>query len=301
MVQYSANFQELVDLDPVLDEIFFQGYAQFTPVLRPLIYSVRESNKAKETALRVGSFGEPTEFDGQVDYDRADADYPITYSHTHYTKGFKVARTMLEDLQYEGIFDRAANLAQGFGRKQMRDEASVFENAFSTSYNGYDGKPLVSASHPRSETDSSNQSNLVTGSPALTSANLETAVTTLMGLTDDRGQEINLTPTHLVVGLNNRKKALELTGSELTPDSANNATNVHASMVTVVSRFITGNKWFVLDAAAAQASLRWYNRLLPSFMADDDMSTTLMRSYVGRMRYSFGWNDWRWVVGSNAS
>jgi hypothetical protein len=45
----------------------------------------------------------------------------------------------------------------------------------------------------------------------------------------------------------------------------------------------------------------WYWRLFAEFDVDDDKSSTLMRSYFGRMRYSFGWQDFRWIVGSNAS
>lgn len=303
MVQSSKEFTTLTDLNPVLSEIFYQRYAQFAPILRPMAYGIRGSNKSAEHVQQVGSFADPQEFDGQVEYDTADEGYLVTFTHAHLTLGFKVTQTMIEDQQYDGIFTRADNLAQSFGRKRLKDEASPFENAFNTGadFLGYDGKPLCSTTHPRSKTDTTNVSNSL-GTKALTSTNLEEAITTLMGIKDDKGNEINALPNVLLVGRNQKKKALELTGSELSPEDANNAINVHGDMMTVVHPYITGNKWFVLDSMMAQTSLLWYNRFSEAlFYQDVDQSNTLMHSFVGRDRYSFGWTDFRFVVGSNAS
>lgn len=301
MVQHSSNFSELVELDPVLEEIYFQQYEQIPQILKPAIYANRSSSQAAETNLRIGSFGDPQVFDGQVHYDEADRDFQIRFEHTHLTLGFKVERTMLEDLQYDGIFDRAANLGISFARKMVKDEASVFENAFNASFNGYDAKPLVSATHPRSESDATAVSNSA-GTGALTSGNLESAILQLEQLGDDRGETTNAMATVLLVGRSNRKKALELVGSELTPENANNATNVHNGLLQVIVHpYVTGNKWFVIDGMMARQVLKWYDRLMPTFDVDDDKSSTLVRSYLGRMRYSFGWTDFRFVVGSNAS
>lgn len=298
MPQHSANFPNLVDLDPVLEEIYFQQYAQFSPLLLGRVYGVRQSDKAKETNQRIGSFGDPQVFNGQIFYDEADRDYDITYTHDHLTLGFKVERTLIEDNQYSGIFDQAANLGQSFARKIVKDEAATFENAFTTA--GYDGQALCSASHPRSRTDATTVSNYL-GAKALTSTNLEDAVIQLKGLGDDLGNETNAMATLLIVGRMNRKVALELTGSELTPESANNAINVHSSLQTIVHPYITGKKWFVVDGPMALMTLKWFWRLMPTFGVEDDNSSTLMRSYFGRMRYSRGWSDFRFVVGSNPS
>jgi phage major head subunit gpT-like protein len=298
MPQDSAGFAVLTDLDPVLSEIFFQQYRQMTPMLLSKIIGVRGSNKAKETHQRIGSFGDPQPWEGQVHYDSADPDYQIEWSHEQLTLGFKVEKTLLEDMQYSGIFDKAANLGQSFNRKVVKDEASVFNNAFTTT--GYDGKALVATDHPRSKVDSTAVSNSM-GTVALTDANLEAATLKLEGLGDDRGEEVTTMATHLVVGRSLRQTALKLTGSQLEPETGNNAVNTHTSLVPVVHPLITSKKWFVVDAGMALRQMIWYWRLFAEFDVDDDKSSTLMRSYFGRMRYSFGWQDFRWIVGSNAS
>jgi len=299
-VESSAGFQNLVDLDPVLTEIFYQKYRQINPMLLGTIFGVRTSTKAKETHARVGSFGDPQPWEGQIHYDDAEPDYEIEWSHDQLTLGFKVERTLLEDNQYQGIFDSASNLGQSFNRKIVKDEASVFNNAFSASYLGYDAKALVATDHPQSQSDSTAVSNSM-GTAALTEANLETAIVQLEGLGDDRGEETVAIATHLVVGRAQRMKAVKLTGSTLEPESGNNAVNTHTSLTPLVHPLITGNKWFVVDAPMAQMQMLWYWRLQAAFGSDDDVSKTLIRSYFGRMRYSKGWQDFRWVVGSNAS
>ncbi len=298
-VESSAGFANLVDLDPVLTEIFYQKYRQINPMLLGTIFGVRNSTKAKETHARVGSFGDPKPWEGQIAYDDADPDYEIEWSHTKFSLGFKVTKEMVQDMQYQGIFDSTANLGQSFNRKIVKDEAAVFNNAFATVL-GYDGKVLCADDHPRSQSDPTSVDNLA-GTAALTEANLEAAIVQLEGLGDDRGEQTVAMATHLVVGRAQRMKALKLTGSTLEPESANNAVNTHTSLTPLIHPLITGNKWFVVDAPMAQMQMLWYWRQQAAFGSDDDPGRTQMRSYFGDMRYSKGWQDFRWVVGSNAS
>lgn len=299
-VETSEAFPELVDLDPVLAEIFYQKYRQMSPLLLDKVVGVRTSKKAKETSDRVGSFGDPQPWEGQVHYDDANPDYQIEWRHKELTNGFKVTKTMLEDLQYPEIFTQASNLGQSFNRKVVKDEASIFNNAFSSSYLGYDGKALCADDHPRSKSDSTAVDNYM-GTAALTEANLETAIVQLEGLGDDRGEQTVAIATHLVVGRAQRMKAIKLTGSTLEPESANNAVNTHTALTPLVHPLITGNKWFVVDAPTALMAMLWWWRIPAEFDSEDDKGKTLMRSFYGRTRYSFGWQDFRWLVGSNAS
>ena len=304
MVQVQGNntFKSMTDLDPVLDEIFYQHYEQVQPILLNTVIGVRTSTKAKETDQRIGSFEEPQVWKGQVYYSDAEEGYQAVYNHNPYTLGFKIDQQMFEDMQYEGIFDSASALGQSFARKRIRDAAAIFQNAFSVAAAnaGYDGKPLVATDHPRSKTDATTVSNSA-GTKALTSANLEDAIVQLEGLGDDRGNETLAMPNLLVVGRQQRKTALELTGSELTPESGNNAVNVHAGMQTLVHPMISGKKWFVVDTLLSLRMCKWYNRVLPAYAGTFDAGNTLVRSWYGRMRYSVGWSDFRWVVGSNPS
>lgn len=292
------NFTQLTDLDPVLTEIFFQHYGQIAPK-RTQIFGMRTSKKAKETDLRIDSFSDPTEFNGKVEYETPARDYEVVYSHTQFAKGFMVERAMLDDMQYDDIFSQASNMGTAFARKQEKDAASVFNNAFSASYLGYDSKALCADDHPRSRTDSTAVDNAL--ALALTSANLETAITTMQAFKDDQGEEISIMPDTLIVPRALAKTGRELTGSSLTPESGNNAINVHEGMNLVVWEYLTDpNAWFVVDSAMAKRYLKWYDRVPVEFAATDDFDT-LLRKYRGYMRYSYGWSDFRWVIGSNPS
>lgn len=297
MPQTSAAFENLVDLDPVLTEIFFQNYAQLQPMLLNNVIGLRNSTKAKETHARVGSFGNPQPWDGQVYYDEAQPDYEIEWKHAKYSQGFKVEREMLRDMQYDSIFDRAAALGQSFNRFLVEEEASIFNNAFATVL-GYDLKTLCATDHPRSKSDSTSVSNYL-GTKALNEDNLEQAIYTLESLGDDRGNETGAMATHLVVGRQLRRKALELTVSDKAPESANNATNVNQGIIPIIHPMITGKKWFVLDGPAALRMILFYIREGVEFGTEDDASKTQNRSYFATERHSKGWQDWRCVVGAN--
>lgn len=298
MALVSENFTQLTDLDPVLTEIFYQQYTQH-PQMRSQIFGMRTSSKAKETELRIGSFSDPTEFNGTVEYETPSRDYEIEYRHTHFTKGFMVEQVMLEDMQYDGIFSQASDMGRAFARKQEKDAFSVFNNATSASYLGYDGKALLANDHPRSRADATAVDNLL--ALALNSANLEAAILAMQAFKDDKGEEISIMPDLLIVPRALRKTALEITGSELTPESGNNAINVHSGIRTMVIPWLTDtNRWFVVDSALARQHLKWWDRINTTFAAEDSFDT-LIRKYRGRMRYSYGWSDFRWIIGSEPS
>lgn len=298
MVLHSANFTALTDLDPVLTEIFYQSYNQHPP-MRQQVFGMRRSTKAKETEQRIGSFGDPVEFNGTVEYDTPAADYEIEYRHTHWVKGFQVEKTLIEDMQYDGIFAQASEMGRAFARKQEKDAWSVFNNAMSSSYLGYDSKALCANDHPRSRTDSTSVDNLLALS--LTSANLETAITTMQAFGDDKGEEISIMPDTLIVPRALAKTGRELVGSPLNPETANNAINVHSGMNLLVIPWLTDtNRWFVVDSALAKQHLKWWDRIDTEFAAEDSFDT-LIRKYRGRMRYSYGWSDFRWIIGSEPS
>jgi len=297
MPQISENFGQLVDLDPVLTEIFYQKYNQM-PTQMDALYNVRSSSKAKETDLLVGSFSDPPVWDGQVEYEDAPADFEVEYVHKKYVKGFQVTQDMLEDLQYDQIFQKPQDLGVAFARFREKSAMSIFPNAFTAGATaGYDAVALCSNSHPRSDEDATAVDNLLTA--ALGHEALENAIVQLMALKDDRGNEINLVPDLLVVGRGLRKTAHELVESPYTPESAENAVNIHeGEMRYLVTPYITsGTAWFVVDSVMSKRWLKWFDRVPVQFMAEDDFDKD-MRKYKARTRFSFGWSNFRWVVGS---
>lgn len=292
-IQIAQNFTQLTDFDPVLTEIFYQHLGQPDPMLEQF-YRVLNSSKAKETDLRVGSFGDPVEFKGQIEYDGADPDAEIEYSHTQFANGFKVERALMDDMQYDGIFEKAEDLGAGYLRKIEKDAAATFVNAFSTA--GYDGKSLCADDHPRSSGDTTAVDNKAV--LALTTDNLETVRRQANAMVDDRGELINGKFDLLLVPDQLTKTAHEITMSERRPEDAENASNFFKGLqYKSWIRLTDPTAWFLIDSTKMKRYLKWYWRVRPEFAAVEDFDT-MQRKYRGYMRYSRGWSDFRWIVGS---
>jgi phage major head subunit gpT-like protein len=297
-VHVSENFSILTDIDPILNEIF-HNHLNELPSMMPTFYRVLNSTKSKETDYRVGTFSDPVVFDtnNAINYTTVDPDNTITYTHTQYARGFKTERAFMDDQQYEPFFDNAENLGRSFGRKIEKDAASTFNNAFTTA--GYDGAELCADDHPRSLNDSTAVDNKA--ALTLTSDNLETVWLQSQALTDDQGELFDFNADLLLVPPALKKKAQELTRSSLDPESGENAVNVWQDLRYLSwNRLTDTNAWFLIDTRLMKASLKWFWRVMPEFNSVQDFDTMFFK-HAGYMRYSYGYSEFRWVVGSNPS
>lgn len=293
-IQWAANFPKLTDLNPVLSEIFYMHLGNPDEMLGQF-FRVLTSSKAQETDLRVGSFGQPQAWNGQVEYDSADPDYAITYTHVKYSRGFKVERELLDDNQYNNIFSRPEELAMKFQVKIEADAASLFNNAFSTA--GYDAVSLCNDSHPRGAGDTANTVDN-NATLALSPANLETVRQQGKNLVDDRGDLINWNGDLLLVPEGLAKTAHEITMSTNIANSAENNANFFRGLRYVSwNRLTDSTAWFLIDTRMMKRYLKWYWRRRPEFVMDKDFDTEQAK-FAGFMRYSFGWSDFRFIVGS---
>jgi hypothetical protein len=297
-IQYSTNFPALVDLDPILSEIFYQNLPELDESLE-MFFNVLGSTKSKETDLRIGSFGDPLKFTGQIVYDSASPDSEVEYVHTEYAKGYMVERRLSDDDQYQVAFKGAGDMNRAFRRKVHKDRSSVFVNAFSGSFLGYDSKALCANDHPRSSNDATAVDNLATS--ALSPSGLDTVRQQGEALVDDRGELFEWDGDLLVVPNELWKTAMELSGSPQEINTAENQINVFEGLTVVrLKRLTDANAWFLIDSELMKQSLKWYWRVQPEFSSIEDFESFVMK-YRGYMRYSFGWSDFRWIVGSNPS
>lgn len=299
MVQHSDNFSQLVDFDPVLTEIFYQAF-NAVPERKQIVFGMRTSTKAKETDLNIGSHRNPPVFKGKLEKHTAKPDFDVTYTPIEYADSFDITRKMRDDMQYEGIFADASEMGTAFARSREEDAWSVFNNSFTAGDTvGYDAKALCANDHPRSETDSTSVDNLATF--ALSDDNLQDAIVQLEGLGDDLGNEISTIADLLIVPRALRKTAFELTGSELTPENANNAENIHDGLQFLVVPYLTSTTaWWIVDSTMSRMKMKWYDRVALEFAANDDFDT-FIRTYRAYMRYSRNWSNFRHVVGSTGA
>lgn len=296
MASIRGNFQD--ELDPAVRQIFFDRYDE-EPQVMPKIFNILTSSRDSEKDSATTAFGKLQETSelGALDYEDPVKMYNTTYTHLKYTKGFKVSQELVEDDQHNVISRMPAALAKSVVYTTEYWGASVLNNAFNTSYTSYgDSKPLCSTSHTRADGGTA-QSNASSTGVVLSETNLETGRLALEKALNDKGEIVNFKADRLVVPVDLRKTAMILTDSSLRPGTANNDVNVYEGVFQVIPwRYITTSTyWFLQDSR--NHLLQWFWRVRPEFKSDFNFDADAAL-YKVRVRFSYGWSDWRGVWGS---
>jgi phage major head subunit gpT-like protein len=292
-------------LEPGLRKIFMETYNEI-PEQYSQVFNVQDSKKAIETDLRMGGFGmwEKKDSAGMVHYQDVPDTAALQYIHEEYASGFVVERKLVDDEQYGQIGKMSKALGRGARATIETKAATIFNNAFTT--NGFDGAPLISATHKR--LDGGSLSNVLANSDgagaangALSDRNLKAALIQTRRQTDDKGILIQVQPKILVVPpslqfiantlVQSQNVSTNGTGSGITNDK-----NTLPSLKVVVLDYLTSNSaWFLIDPTVAELNFFWRKRL--EFKQDEDFST-MQSKYRGYMRFSVGYSDYRGVFGS---
>ena len=303
------NFGAL--LEPKLRKVFYETYDEL-PEQFSKIFHVNTSKKAKETDYGLGAMTPWTEFGSsttavtgagvkmpEVPYEVIDSGLERTYVHKEFAKGFKVERKFVDDEMYKVIEKLPKDLARAGRYKVETDGASILNNAFTGT--GYDGKALIANDHPLLVTTAvtvhgtGKSSNLASG--ALSDATLKTALQIGRKQYDEAGKLIQYKFDTLVVPPALEFVAYELIRSSQKVGTANNDINsLQGRLTVVVDDFLTSDTaWFLMDSKRHQ--LNWFWRVKPEFKREEDFNT-LVQQYRGYMRYSFGYSDYRGIIGS---
>lgn len=310
MPAVSSHWSEL--LTPQTSEAFFIGFSDEgrRQSQIPALFSVKSSGRKFEDHQAVGVLGSKGwdfEKTGRVEYDDIDKGYKKTFTHVEFAKGFTVQRKLIDDNLHSEIFDTAHSLGDSAFRKREIGAASVFANAFTSTTNvdgfstlGPDAVTLCSASHPRSQDDSTTWSN--TGTTALSKDSLSSTRIAMQKFTDSSGDLMAVMPDQVIIPPDLEDTAITLGLSKLDPTSANNAVNPQAGRFSyVVWHYLTDtNNWFMVDSSRRKRSLLWYDRIPLEFGRESDFDT-LQAKYRAYMRYSYGWRDASWIYGHAVS
>jgi len=291
-------------LEPGLRKIFQETYSEL-PEQYSQVFNVTDSKKAIETDLRMGGFGmwDKKDSAGSVQYEDPTDTLPLQYVHEEFSKGFTVERKFIDDEQYGTIQKWTKSLARGARATIETQAASIFNNAFTV--NGFDGQPLISATHKR--LDGGTMSNRLAATDgagaadgALSDRNLKAALIQMRRQVDDKGILIQTQPKLLVI-----PSALQFTANTLiqsgvistTGTGSNNTDkNTLPNLRVVVMDYFTSNtNWFLIDPTVAELNFFWRRRL--EFGNTEDFDT-MQAKYRGYMRFSAGYSDYRGVFGS---
>jgi phage major head subunit gpT-like protein len=291
-----SNFGDL--LEPGLREIYDTRYNEI-PQIFPQLLTVNTSTHQSEKDSAISGFGyfDETTEGGSVTYEDPVQMFDVTYTHKKYTKGFKVSEEMYDDDMYRIINRKPGQLAIAAKRTAEYHAAGLFNNAFSTTQLGGDGKPLCSIYHTRSD-GGSDQMNKAAQDLALSDANLNTAILAFEGQLDDKGMKIATEANILLVPRALKKTATVITQSSGLVQSDYNDMNYSKTLglKVVAWHYLTSTTaWFLIDSSVAL--LNWFWRKQPEFKQDNSFDTG-MALFKTSMRFSKGFSDWRGVWGS---
>lgn len=302
----SEQWAEL--LEPGLRSIFeLQTEALAAASVIPQIFNVMGSGKSSEYFLAMGGFSDWEEYENAIQYDQHSQGYKTTLTHKEYTQGFFVERKLVDDDQYNVINARPRGLALAASRTREKHAASIFNNAFSTSYQGADAKPLCETTHPYSQNNATTVSNELTA--ALSYDTVVTARETMRAFVDDRGELVPINPDLILVPAELEGTANEIcttmrgsnTQQPNTADYAASLVQARGIKYLVWDYLTDANNWFLLDSQLAKQHLLWLDRVPLEFAMDPTSDYNLVAKYRGYMRYAYGWSDWRFVIGHNVT
>lgn len=291
-------------LDPIVRWGFDLGATRPDQVGDSL-FNIQTSTRNYEQVSGIGAAGTEawdayrlTGVVGQADFDQG---YKTTYQHVEYVVEFQMKRALADDSKLAAdIGERSGDSA---AQKRQIDKASVFNNAMSSSFLGADGVALCSDSHPWSpQKPGATQDNKF--ALPLTAANVSTIRTAMLKFTDDVGNPMGVRPDTILVPPDLADTAYAEIRSAQDPANANNTANPQSQdgrWNIVVWNYLTDtNRFFVIDSRLMKKSLEWFDHTRPMAVPKVE-DKTVLATWIAYMRYSYGWNDFRWVVGSEPS
>ena len=297
------------ELLPGLNAIFGLEYGSVDDENNTL-FETENSDRAFEEEVLFTMFGEaPVKSEGAaVQYDSAQEAYTSRYTHETVALAFAVTEEAMEDNLYDTFAKlRAKGLARAMASTKQVKGANVFNNAFSASYVGGDAVALISDSHPT--IGDGNQSNKI-GTSAIAVSTIETAVTAINKIKDDRGILVGASPTsvhippELAFETEMLLKSAGLPLGSVTYSSSLYAPNdlnpikslgILPGGSHVNRRFTDTDNWFV--KTDCPNGTKMFNRSPLATKMEPDFDTGNLR-FKARERYSFGWSDWRHWFGA---
>lgn len=288
-------------LEPGIREWVFLGMDRRASLI-PALFDILGSAKSSEHFGSIGAISpdawdqfKKTKVPATVSFDEG---YKKTFTHETFMVELPIEAELIEDNLYPQIMDQAGMLGDSFGLKKEVDGANIFNRAFTAAYTGADAVSLCNDSHPNGPTVSGTQDNSY--ALALTKDNVKTLREAMYAFKDDRGNVASVVPTMLLVPRALEDTAREIVESEKNPTNANNTSNpMYNRFNVVVWDFLTdSNAFFLIDEVKMKQSLKWFNRV-PFSVRLKGGDTSVYATYIARARYSLGWRDWRWIIGSN--
>jgi len=293
------------ELLPGLNAVFGVEYGEVNDEHKPL-YEVENSDRAFEEEVLFTGFGSaPTKGEGAaVTYDDAQESYVARYTAETVALAFAITEEAMEDNLYDTFAKlRAKGLARAMANTKQVKAANLFNNGFSDTIG--DGAAFFSAAHPT--ISAGNQSNLAAAAD-LSEATLETILTNIQKIADDRGILIGASAVSLHIPVDSwaiADRVLSSPGNTQTSAAGanpnTNAINATRNLGMLPDGYYINRRFTDTDAYFVKTDVpngtKMFNRTPLQTKMEPDFDTGNLR-FKARERYSFGVSDWRGFFGS---
>ena len=226
----------------------------------------------------------------------------VTYTALTFAKGLQIPKEFFDDNMHGTYAAMVRKFADNARATRDKTAFGLYRNAFTTTLTA-DGVAWISSSHttiPGLTVD-----NRIASNPVLAPDSLNTGIVQLLEQKSQDGIVSGQQPAYLVVASANFKKAMEVTGSTLIADSANNNVNVFSSVYNIsvwhspylgASQGGSDTAWFLLSRN--HAATRYIREELTTDLVDYIYSTNNNYVYKGMFREVYGVTDYIGAVGS---
>ena len=296
--------QLVKELEPGLNALFGLEYKRYENQ-HAEIYATETSDRAFEEEVMLSGFANAQvkpEGSGVV-FDNAQETYTARYTMETVALAFAITEEAVEDNLYDRLSSRYTKaLARSMANTKQIKAAGILNNAFSSSFNGGDGKPLVATDHPL--TGGGTGANRAATFADLNETSLEDALIRISTQVDDRGLAIALQGTKLIIPPQLQFVADRLLNSPGRVGTSDNDINSIANQGMLPEGYVVNHYLNDPDAYFIKTDVPdGFKHFLRSPMAtslEGDFDTGNMR-YKARERYSFGFSNWRCVDASQGA
>jgi len=287
-------------LAPDLRKVYFETGKE-RPLEYPMIANVAEMEWNPVTDQQVSGLGTmPGKSEG-VSFTKDDILMGTTKTYTASPYGLAVEITWeaWRDELYGVLNEMIACLARASRNRQEVQFWSILNNAFSTSYAGFQATTaLCSVSH--TGLDGTTRTNKPSTDVGLSITGIQNSITRFEDMTDERNLPRLMAPVMALVTSADKFTAREIFGSAGKPYTAQNEINalVEDDIAYMVCHYITTSTYWFLVAAKGVHDLNFLWRDHPIFDLFDDPWTknAVATTY---QRHAEGWATWRGVDGSD--
>lgn len=290
-------------MEPGVREVFFNSYDDVVKKesMVPRLFKMLGSTRQNEYTLSISAMGDFEDFDstGQVTYDDISEGYKKTFTHNAWTKGIRITRKAKQNDLY-GIFDDLpAQRGIAAARTREKHGSSIFNGAFAGTA-GPDSLSLCNASHTSTVAGVAVQSN--TGTDTLSKTTVSSARLAMKKFYGLNGERIGVKMDMLLVNMDKEQDAWEIISSKGEPETDNNNENFHYGKYKLVvwDEIVSQYNWFAIDSRLMKLNLLWFDRVKLELNKDTAFNTYEAR-FSAYMEYSYGWRDYSWIYGNNAT